>query len=95
MHCLKEQAKREGIDAHAFDAPNAHTDCFVVSGSRVLEGYGKYVVIAVRQKSFNGRIMMGKYFLPMNQLLVPKSLFPQLFEETPIPPVSGEVERAG
>jgi Ca2+-transporting ATPase len=58
---LREQAKREGVDAHAFDAPNAHTDCFMVSGCKVLEGYGKYVVIAVGQKSFNGRIMMGVY----------------------------------
>ena len=42
---LKEQAKREGVDAPAFDTPNAHTDCFMVSGSRVLEGYGKYVLL--------------------------------------------------
>jgi Ca2+-transporting ATPase len=38
----------------------AHTDCFVVSGSKVLEGVGSYVVVAVGTKSFNGRIMMGK-----------------------------------
>ncbi|TFK49949.1 calcium-translocating P-type ATPase [Heliocybe sulcata] len=38
--------------------PN-HTDCFIVSGSKVLEGVGTYVVIAVGQKSFNGRIMMA------------------------------------
>jgi Ca2+-transporting ATPase len=56
---LREQTKREGTDIHEFDAANAHTDCFMVSGSKVLEGYGKYVVIAVGQKSFNGRIMMG------------------------------------
>ena len=37
----------------------AHTDCFMISGSKVLEGYGRYVVIAVGTKSFNGRIMMG------------------------------------
>jgi Ca2+-transporting ATPase len=55
---LREQAKHEG-DGHRFDAANAHTDCFMISGSKVLEGYGKYVVIAVGQKSFNGRIMMG------------------------------------
>ena len=55
---LREQAKHEG-DSHGFDAANAHTDCFMISGSKVLEGYGKYVVIAVGQKSFNGRIMMG------------------------------------
>ncbi|KAJ6544760.1 calcium-transporting ATPase [Mycena vulgaris] len=37
----------------------AHTDCFVISGSKVLEGVGKYVVVAVGTKSFNGRIMMA------------------------------------
>ncbi|KAF7372104.1 Calcium-transporting ATPase [Mycena venus] len=37
----------------------SHTDCFVVSGSKVLEGVGKYVVIAVGSKSSNGRIMMA------------------------------------
>ncbi|KAF8071684.1 calcium-transporting ATPase [Lyophyllum atratum] len=37
----------------------AHTDCFVVSGSKVLEGVGRYVVVAVGTKSFNGRIMMA------------------------------------
>ncbi|KAG5642715.1 hypothetical protein DXG03_002291 [Asterophora parasitica] len=38
----------------------AHTDCFVVSGSKVIEGVGRYVVVAVGTKSFNGRIMMGR-----------------------------------
>ncbi|KAG8728010.1 hypothetical protein FRC12_022104, partial [Ceratobasidium sp. 428] len=32
-------------------------DCFIVSGSKVLEGVGQYVVIAIGPKSFNGRIM--------------------------------------
>ncbi|QRV74869.1 calcium-transporting ATPase [Ceratobasidium sp. AG-Ba] len=35
----------------------AKLDCFIVSGSKVLEGVGQYVVIAVGPKSFNGRIM--------------------------------------
>jgi Ca2+-transporting ATPase len=56
---LREQTKWGGTDVHGFDAANIHADCFMVSGSKVLEGYGKYVVIAVGQKSFNGRIMMG------------------------------------
>ncbi|KAH8113119.1 hypothetical protein DFH11DRAFT_1728039 [Phellopilus nigrolimitatus] len=38
---------------------SSHADCFVVSGSKVLEGAGSYVVIAVGIKSFNGRIMMA------------------------------------
>jgi magnesium-transporting ATPase (P-type) len=56
---LRELTRREGTDVHGFGVANARTDCFMVSGSKVLEGYGKYVVIAVGQKSFNGRIMMG------------------------------------
>lgn len=36
-----------------------HTDCFMLSGAKVIEGVGKYVVVAVGTKSFNGRIMMG------------------------------------
>ena len=38
-----------------------HTDCFIVSGSEVLEGVGSYIVISVGTKSFNGRIMMGSF----------------------------------
>ncbi|KAK7442988.1 plasma membrane calcium [Stygiomarasmius scandens] len=45
-----------GFDLHS---QLAHTDCFVVSGSKVLEGIGRYVVVAVGQKSFNGKIMMA------------------------------------
>ncbi|KAG6839792.1 hypothetical protein C0991_011647 [Blastosporella zonata] len=36
-----------------------HTDCYIVSGSKVLEGVGHYVIIAVGTKSFHGRIMMA------------------------------------
>ena len=69
---LREQANREGNDGHDFDAANAHTDCFMVSGSKVLEGYGKYVVIAIGQKSFNGRIMMGtSCYLPSTNFPTP------------------------
>jgi Ca2+-transporting ATPase len=48
----------------------AHADCFMVSGSKVLEGVGRYVVVAVGTKSFNGRIMMGplKLFIPPTDL---------------------------
>ncbi|ODO10159.1 calcium-translocating P-type ATPase, PMCA-type [Cryptococcus amylolentus CBS 6273] len=34
-------------------------DCFLISGAKVLEGVGEYVVIAVGKTSFNGRIMMA------------------------------------
>lgn len=47
-----------------------HTDCFVLSGSKVLEGVGRYVVIAVGTKSFNGRIMMGAH-LPFTRTSLP------------------------
>ena len=48
---LGEQAKCEGADTHGLDAPNAHTDCFMASGSKILECYGGYAVIAIGQKS--------------------------------------------
>ena len=35
-------------------------DCFVLSGAKVIEGVGEYVVVAIGPKSFNGRIMMGE-----------------------------------
>jgi len=40
---------------------HAHTDCFMISGSKVTEGVGKYVVVAVGTKCFNGRIMMSTF----------------------------------
>jgi Ca2+-transporting ATPase len=54
MAILEKNRKEEGPDAGT-----GHTDCFMISGGKILEGYGSYVVIAVGQKSFNGRIMMG------------------------------------
>ncbi|KAH9025702.1 calcium-translocating P-type ATPase [Lactarius deliciosus] len=36
-----------------------NTDCFIVSGSKVVEGVGSYVVTSVGTKSFNGRITMA------------------------------------
>ena len=39
-----------------------HTGHFVVSGSKVLEDIGSYVVVAVGTKSCNGWIMMGLCF---------------------------------
>ncbi|EGU11290.1 putative Calcium-transporting ATPase [Rhodotorula toruloides ATCC 204091] len=35
------------------------TDCFMISGSKVLEGVGKYVVTSVGMNSFHGKIMMS------------------------------------
>jgi Ca2+-transporting ATPase len=36
-------------------------DCCIVSGSKVLDGIGSYVVTSVGIKSVNGRIMMGSF----------------------------------
>lgn len=47
---------KESLEVHHV---STHTDCFVISGSKVLEGVGRYVVVAVGTKSFNGRIMMA------------------------------------
>ena len=41
------------------DQTPARTDCLMISGSKVLEGYGRYVVTAVGTKSFTGRRSMG------------------------------------
>ncbi|GAA6015853.1 hypothetical protein JCM10207_008818 [Rhodosporidiobolus poonsookiae] len=35
------------------------TDCFLISGSKVIEGVGKYVVTSVGRNSFHGKIMMS------------------------------------
>ncbi|KAL1746915.1 hypothetical protein HDZ31DRAFT_80850 [Schizophyllum fasciatum] len=56
---IRKLPYKECIALRDKDEIPGHTDCFVVSGSKVLEGVGKYVVIAVGQKSFNGRIMMA------------------------------------
>ena len=53
---------------HHTDAERAHKDCFVISGSKVLEGVGKYVIVAVGNKSFNGRIMMGELCANQSQM---------------------------
>ena len=37
----------------------AKRDCFLISGSKVLEGVGEYVAISVGRNSFNGRILMA------------------------------------
>ncbi|KAF9059412.1 Ca-transporting ATPase [Rhodocollybia butyracea] len=51
--------EKHADDKSAHGSELAHVDCFVVSGSKVLEGVGRYVIVAVGQKSFNGRIMMA------------------------------------
>ncbi|KAL1405555.1 plasma membrane calcium [Vanrija albida] len=50
--CIAERAKLG-------EGQHLKTDCFMLSGSKVLDGVGEYVVIAVGTTSFNGRIMMA------------------------------------
>ncbi|KAJ3511034.1 hypothetical protein NLJ89_g4328 [Agrocybe chaxingu] len=45
--------------ARGQDPNSSCTDCFLLSGSVVLEGIGKYIVAAVGERSFNGRIMQA------------------------------------
>ncbi|KAF8340444.1 uncharacterized protein EI90DRAFT_3035556 [Cantharellus anzutake] len=53
-HRAYAEAKERG------EQPNrVKKDPFVISGSKVLEGVGSYVVIAVGERSMNGRILMG------------------------------------
>lgn len=39
-------------------------DCFLLSGSKVMEGVGTYVTTGVGMSSFHGRLMMGSFTLP-------------------------------
>lgn len=59
-----------------------HTDCFMISGSKVIEGVGKYVVVAVGTKSFNGRIMMGMFLRRTLIALELDNVFSQRCERT-------------
>ena len=55
--------ERRNMQSPQKEGPSmSHTDCFIISGSKVLEGIGCYVVVTVGTKSFNGRIMMGMFF---------------------------------
>jgi P-type Ca2+ transporter type 2C len=60
---VKEAEGASGGEGNLGSGAMGHTDCFIVSGSKVLEGVGSYVVVAVGTKSFNGRIMMGLFLI--------------------------------
>ncbi|KAG0093250.1 hypothetical protein BGZ92_006743 [Podila epicladia] len=50
----------EGIEVIADPHHGVHgTDCFIISGSKVLEGVGLYVVTGVGENSFHGKTMMS------------------------------------
>ena len=47
------------LDHHRPGTKMPNRDCFLLSGSRVLEGVGEYVVVAVGPNSFNGKLMLS------------------------------------
>ncbi|GJJ68799.1 P-type Ca2+ transporter type 2B [Entomortierella parvispora] len=56
----KIQTNHEGIEVIARPAHDLHgVDPFIISGSKVLEGVGLYVVTGVGENSFHGRTMMS------------------------------------
>ena len=77
------QKAQDAFENNGMEPSGGHTDCFVVSGSKVLEGVGSYVVVAVGTKSFNGRIMMGKWSLSWMIMDRFQSLLYQHFVGTP------------
>lgn len=52
--------------------PLKHKSCFMISGSKVLEGVGEFVVTAVGPMSFNGKLMMSLREEPENTPLQTK-----------------------
>ena len=63
-HAIKKAPDLYCIERKQMRSPqkeNPSTDYLIVSGNKVLDGVGRYVV-AVGMKSFNGRIMMGMFF---------------------------------
>ncbi|KAG0083100.1 hypothetical protein BGZ93_002034, partial [Podila epicladia] len=56
----KIQTNHEGIEVIAEPSHGLHgVDCFIISGSKVLEGVGVYVATGVGQNSFHGKTMMS------------------------------------
>ncbi|CAA7263095.1 unnamed protein product [Cyclocybe aegerita] len=43
-------------DDASVEVPHSYGDCFILSGSKVLEGAGKYIVVAVGRRSLSGRV---------------------------------------
>ena len=58
--CMTEQKVYEDANARGEEPSEVRKDPFIISGSKVLEGVGSYVAIAVGERSMNGRILMGK-----------------------------------
>ncbi|EPQ30117.1 uncharacterized protein PFL1_02234 [Pseudozyma flocculosa PF-1] len=54
-----DECLRDLDEAREFGEKPKNRDCFLISGSKVLEGVGEYVVIAVGPTSFNGKLMLA------------------------------------
>lgn len=72
----RDQVKCKGTNVRVLDATQMQTDRHLVSGCRVLEGYGKHVATALGQTTFNSHITTGS-----------SSNAPLLFRPLTIPPV--------
>jgi magnesium-transporting ATPase (P-type) len=80
---IKKAPFHDVVQLHKAKGPHAaHSDCFMISGSKVLEGVGKYVIVAVGTKSFNGRIMMGMGRSSLSSCVL-RSISPLLFSHSP------------
>jgi Ca2+-transporting ATPase len=60
---IKKLSYADVVESTRNGTGSSQADCFMISGSKVMEGVGKYVVIAVGPKSFNGRLILGRFFL--------------------------------
>ena len=54
-----DQIRKLTYDQCLEEGAPAKADCFMLSGAKVVEGQGRYVVTAVGQRSQNGRLMMS------------------------------------
>lgn len=69
--CMEEIKSIRLAKERGLDLGHPKKDPFIISGCKVTEGVGVYVVIAVGEKSFNGRIMMGQWrFTPVQSFLI-------------------------
>ncbi|GAA5914138.1 hypothetical protein JCM6882_004934 [Rhodosporidiobolus microsporus] len=55
----ESDAVRKASYGNLVSGAHAKADCFLLSGSKVLEGVGRYVVTGVGRNSFHGRIMLS------------------------------------
>ncbi|GAA5852031.1 hypothetical protein JCM9279_005037 [Rhodotorula babjevae] len=54
-----DAVRKASFDDIDKEGGNGKTDCFMISGSKVVEGVGRYVVTSVGRNSFHGKIMMS------------------------------------